>query len=188
LKKIFLTSTVVVLLDQISKVLVKTNMRLSEEHLVFGLDWFIIHFTENNGMAFGMEFGGEVGKILLSLFRIIIVLYGIKYLFKLNKSIFPKLLLVSIGLILGGAIGNIIDGAIYGLIFSESTFYSPAIFTLDGYGSFLQGKVVDMLYFPIISTTLNGSEFIFFRPVFNLADSAISIGVTLILIFYRKYF
>jgi len=163
-------------------------MRLGEEHLVFGLDWFIIHFTENNGMAFGMEFGGEVGKILLSLFRIIIVFYGVKYLFKLNKNTFPKLLLVSIGLILGGAIGNIIDGAIYGLIFSESTFISPAIFTLDGYGSFLQGKVVDMLYFPIINTTINGSEFIFFRPVFNLADSAISIGVIVILIFFRKYF
>ena len=176
------------LFDQISKILVKTNMRLGEEYHVFGLDWFIIHFTENNGMAFGLEFGGETGKILLSLFRITIVVFGINYLFKLNKSTFPKFLLIAIGLILGGAIGNIIDGAIYGLIFTESTFYTSAVFTLEGYGSFLQGKVVDMLYFPIIKFPINGGEFIFFRPIFNLADSAISIGVGTILIFYRKFF
>lgn len=176
------------LFDQISKILVKTNMKLGEEHHVFGLDWFIIHFTENNGMAFGLEFGGETGKILLSLFRITIVFFGINYLFKLNKSTFPKFLLIAIGLILGGAIGNIIDGAIYGLIFTESTFYTSAVFTLEGYGSFLQGKVVDMLYFPIIKFPINGGEFIFFRPIFNLADSAISIGVGTILIFYRKFF
>ena len=180
MKKIFFTSIFVVLFDQISKILVKTNMKLGEEHHVFGLDWFIIHFTENNGMAFGLEFGGETGKILLSLFRITIVFFGINYLFKLNKSTFPKFLLIAIGLILGGAI--------YGLIFTESTFYSSAVFTLEGYGSFLQGKVVDMLYFPIIKFPINGGEFIFFRPIFNLADSAISIGVGTILIFYRKFF
>ena len=116
------------------------------------------------------------------------MIFGINYLFKLNKSTFPKFLLIAIGLILGGAVGNIIDGTIYGLIFTDSTLYTSATFTLEGYGSFLQGKVVDMLYFPIIKTSINGSEFIFFRPIFNLADSAISIGMGTILIFYRKFF
>lgn len=188
MKKIFITSGIVLLVDQILKVWVKTNMTIGEEHIMFGLDWFRILFTENNGMAFGLELGGYIGKVFLSAFRIIIVFFGIKYLFSLKKDLFPNMLLISLGLILGGAIGNIVDGSIYGLIFTESTRESIASFSFHGYAPFLQGKVVDMLYFPIIETKINGGDFVFFRPVFNIADSAISIGVFLILIFYRRYF
>ena len=194
MKKIFLTAFIILLADQALKIWIKTNMVLGQEFQVF--DWFIIHFTENNGMAFGMEFGGITGKILLTLFRIIVVLLAISYLRKIISPNFQSGTLVAIGLIIGGAIGNIIDSSFYGLIFNESYNNIASFFPESGgYAPFLQGKVVDMFYFPIINShfpnwlpILGGEHFIFFRPVFNIADAGISVGIILILIFYQKDF
>ena len=170
----------VLLADQLIKIWVKTNMYLGQEFNIIG-KWFIIHFTENNGMAFGMEFGGEFGKLALSLFRIAAVGgigYGLHYLIK-HK--YHRGLILNVALIFSGALGNIIDSVFYGKIY--------------GYESWFHGRVVDMFYFPIAEGHFpswipiwGGDEFIFFRPVFNLADAAISVGVILILIFQKNYF
>lgn len=169
-------------------------MYLGQEFPVFG-NWFYIHFTENPGMAFGMEFGGEWGKLALSLFRIVAV-SGIGYvLFTLPKST-PTGLKVCGSLILAGAIGNIIDSAFYGVFFNDS-FNQLATFLPEegGYESFLHGRVVDMFWFPLFDGTFpdwfpfwGGEEFLFFRPVFNVADAAISVGIGLIFIFQKKFF
>ena len=169
-------------------------MVLGQEFQIF--DWFIIHFTENNGMAFGMEFGGYAGKTLLTLFRIIVVIFGIKYISNLAKNKLPNGALIALGLIIGGALGNIIDSVFYGLIFDES-YNNIASFIpkSGGYSTLLHGKVVDMFYFPLINShfpnwlpILGGDHFIFFRPVFNIADAGISVGIFMILLFYRKEF
>ena len=158
------------------------------------LDWFIIHFTENNGMAFGLEFGGFNGKLFLTLFRIIIVTVGIYYVRSIIKKTSSKGFLIALGLIIGGAIGNIIDSTFYGVLFNES-YNNIAEFLPEsgGYAPLLHGKVVDMLYFPLINSHFpdwfpffGGDHFVFFRPVFNLADSGISIGIFIILIFYHQ--
>lgn len=170
----------VLLADQALKTWIKTNMYLGQEFKILG-QWFIIHFTENNGMAFGMEFGGEFGKLALSLFRIAAVAgigYGLHYLIK-NK--YHRGLILNVALIFSGALGNIIDSVFYGKIY--------------GYETWFHGRVVDMLYFPIAEGHFpswipiwGGDEFVFFRPVFNLADAAISVGVIIILIFQKNYF
>lgn len=170
----------VLLADQLIKTWIKTNMYLGQEFNIIG-KWFIIHFTENNGMAFGMEFGGEFGKLALSLFRIAAVGgigYGLHYLIK-HK--YHRGLILNVALIFSGALGNIIDSVFYGKIY--------------GYETWFHGRVVDMFYFPIAEGHFpswipiwGGDEFIFFRPVFNLADAAISVGVILILIFQKNYF
>jgi len=169
-------------------------MFLGQEYVLF--NWFIIHFTENNGMAFGLEFGGYLGKKLLTLFRIIVVALGLKYIVSLNKEGFTNGVLIALGLIIGGAIGNIIDSSFYGLIFNDSYNNIASFFPESGgYSSFLHGKVVDMLYFPLINTHFpewfpfwGNEHFIFFRPVFNIADAGISIGIFMILLFYRNNF
>ena len=185
----------VLIIDQATKFWVKTNMEISEEIPVLG-EWFIIHFTENNGMAFGMEFAGEYGKLFLSLFRIVAVSLIGWYLFKLPKKGASLGLIISGSLIFAGAVGNIIDSAFYGIIFNDS-YYQVASFMPEegGYSSLLFGKVVDMLYFPLYEGILPewvpiwGNEyFIFFRPVFNIADSAITCGVTSLLLFHRNFF
>jgi signal peptidase II len=194
LRKIFLTAFILLLIDQILKVWVKTHMFLGQEYPIF--DWFIIHFTENNGMAFGIEFGGYTGKTLLTLFRIIVVAIGIKYVIPLVKKNISDGALVALGLIIGGAIGNIIDSSFYGLIFNDSYNNIASLFPdSGGYSSLLHGKVVDMLYFPLLNShypewlpILGGDHFIFFRPVFNIADAGISVGIFMILLFYRKEF
>jgi len=181
--------------DQVLKFWVKTNMMLGEEIPVFG-KWFIIHFVENNGMAFGFEFAGDYGKYFLSIFRIAAVTGIFWYLTRLWVRDVPIGFVVSVALILAGAIGNIIDSAFYGLIYNESYGQIATLFPEGGgYAPFLRGKVVDMFYFPLIQGHYPnwfpfkaGEQFIFFRPVFNIADSAISVGIFSILIFYRHIF
>ena len=184
----------VLLIDQISKIWVKTNMYLGQDIEVF--DWFIIHFTENPGMAFGMEFGGAYGKLALTLFRIVAVSAIAVYILRMCKKEVSVGMVISIALIFSGAIGNIIDSLFYGVIFSESRYEIATMFPPDGgYGSFFHGRVVDMLYFPIYNDELpswvpiwGGEHFIFFRPVFNIADTAISFGVGLVLLNQKKFF
>jgi|TARA_B100001094_G_scaffold78663_1_gene74946 signal peptidase II len=194
LKKVLTTALLLLVVDQLLKFWIKTNMFLGQEFKIF--DWFIIHFTENNGMAFGLEFGGDTGKIILSLFRIIVIVWGFSYITTLTKSKLPNGLLIALGLVFGGAIGNIIDGVFYGVLFNDSynqiAEFLPAV---GGYSTFLMGKVVDMFYFPIINTHFpnwlpffGGEHFIFFRPVFNIADAGISVGMFMLILFYRKHF
>ena len=205
----------VLLVDQLSKIYIKTNFVLSEEIRVFGLDWFRIHFLENNGMAWGKEFGGRSGKLFLTLFRLVAI-SGIGYwLYDAVKNNGHRLLIVAIALIFAGALGNIIDSVFYGIFFSDSyqkvaTFLPPE----GGYEDLFYGKVVDMLYFPIVDTMLpdwvpsigfdfpqwmplfGGSRFsifenrhfTFFDPVFNVADTAISTGVGILIVFNRAIF
>ena len=194
LSKPLTVTFLVLLIDQWSKIAVKTTMHLGDEFPVLG-NWFYIHFVENPGMAFGMEFGGDWGKLALSLFRIVAV-FGIGYyLFKLAKDA-HKGFRVCVALIFAGAIGNILDSAFYGLIFNES-FNQIATFMPEGggYASFLHGRVVDMFYFPLFDGFFpewfpiwGGEHFMFFRPVFNVADAAISIGIALIFIFNKRFF
>lgn len=184
---------IVLIIDQIIKIWVKTTMHLGEEFNVVG-NWFIIHFVENNGMAFGMEMGGSIGKLLLSAFRIIAVCAIGWYLFKLCKRENNTMLIVCISLVLAGALGNIVDSVFYGIIFNSSIGQVAAIFPPEGgYGTWLHGRVVDMFYFPLIEGRFpdwiplwGGESFVFFRPVFNFADAAISVGIALLLIFQRE--
>lgn len=194
-RHIFLIIILILLADQILKFWIKTNMALGDEFRILG-DWFIIHFVENNGMAFGFEFAGEYGKMFLSIFRIIAVTAIGWYLAVQVKKDHPFGFLVSVALIFTGALGNIIDSVFYGMIFDHS-YGQVATFLPEGggYGTFLHGKVVDMFYFPIITGTYpdwfpfwGGQELIFFRPVFNIADSSITIGIFAILLFYRHQF
>jgi signal peptidase II len=196
LKKSFLVVFIVLFIDQALKLWIKTNMTLGQEFHVAG-NWFIIHFTENNGMAFGLQFAGGYGKLALSLFRIFAVGFLVWYIFRLAKSNTSFGVIFCFSLILAGAMGNIFDSALYGMLFSESTYFDVARFlpVEGGYSTFLHGKVVDMFYFPILEGNypqwlpiLGGDHFIFFRPVFNVADSAITTGVLSLLIFQRKFF
>jgi signal peptidase II len=196
LKKSLLVVFIVLLIDQALKIWIKTNMTLGQEFHVAG-NWFIIHFTENNGMAFGMQFAGGYGKLALSLFRIFAVGFLVWYIVHLSRKKTSFGVILCFSLILAGAIGNIIDSALYGILFSESTYFDVARFlpAEGGYSSFLHGKVVDMFYFPIIVGNYpswvpfwGGQDFEFFRPVFNVADSAITTGVLSLLVFQRNFF
>ncbi|WP_462317704.1 lipoprotein signal peptidase [Marinilabilia sp.] len=185
----------ILIIDQALKIWVKTNMMLGDEFSVFG-NWFYIHFVENNGMAFGMELGGDFGKIFLSIFRIVAVVGIVWYLIKLARKDAPTGLIVSVSMVLAGALGNIIDSAFYGMIFNHSYSQIASLFPDGGgYAPFLHGRVVDMFYFPLFSGVypdwlpfLGGQEFIFFRPVFNIADSSITMGILSILIFQKHFF
>ncbi len=199
--KLTILVIIVLLIDQISKIWIKTNMGLGEEINIFGLDWARIHFVENEGMAFGITLGGSGswGKLALSIFRIIAVTFLIYYIRLLIQAKASFGLLCCFALILAGAIGNILDSAFYGLIFSETPFHTGGVAEMfpeeGGYAGFLYGKVVDMLYFPMFRGTFPewfpfwaGEPFLFFRPVFNVADTAITIGVLSLLIFHRSFF
>jgi signal peptidase II len=178
--KPFLVAVFIILADQIIKTWVRAHMFLGEEIHLLG-NRGMLHYTENNGMAFGMEFGGELGKLALTLFRIgavVAIGYGLVYLIK-HK--YHRGLIMNVALIFAGALGNIIDSTFYGIMYH----YAPLF----------HGRVVDMFYFPLLSGNFpswvpiwGGQDYVFFRPVFNLADSAISVGVILILIYQKHYF
>jgi signal peptidase II len=190
-----LFAIVLLILDQIVKIYIKTNMTLGEEFNVLG-SWFRIHFIENNGMAFGMELGGKTGKVFLTLFRIVAVCGIGWYISTLIKEKAPKGVIISFILIFAGAMGNIIDCLFYGIIFNDSMGQIATLLPeMGGYSSLLHGKVVDMLYFPLYEGFLpdwfpfwDNKHVIFFRPIFNIADSYISIGVFMIILFYRRFF
>ncbi len=184
----------VLVVDQTLKFWVKTHMSMDQEIIVFQ-NWFRIHFLENPGMAYGLEFGGNFGKILLTLFRLVAVVLGFRLMSKLVKQQYSNGLLVFGSLILAGAAGNLIDSMFYGMIFSDSNYYQVAQFLPKGggYGTFLHGRVVDMLYFHLYDDVLptwvpfsGGKHFIFFAPIFNVADASISVGVIAILLFQKR--
>ena len=195
-KLILLSSCIIVifiLLDQILKFWVKTHMTLGEHIPVLG-DWFYLYFIENEGMAFGLSFGQNIGKMLLTLGRVVIVAFLIYYLFRIIKKEKADWIVVTVlSLIISGAIGNIIDSLFYGIIFSESTAFTPASLFPEngGYAPVLFGKVVDMFYFPLFIIPewfpLWGGEY-FFPAIFNLADSCVTVGIVLALIFYKRIF
>lgn len=185
----------ILLIDQLSKWYVKTHFMLGESHRVFS--WFYIHFTENPGMAFGLTLSdGELGKMILSVLRIIAAIVIGWYIYKLILANEKIVYIVALSFVWAGAVGNIIDSLFYGIIYSSSEGQLAQLFPPEGgYGSFLHGNVVDMFYFPIIEGHFpswfpfwGGEPFVFFQPVFNVADASITTGVILILIFYKKIF
>jgi len=180
--------------DQTLKILVKTNMTLYQQIPIFG-NWGILHFVENNGMAFGMALPGSLGKILLTSFRLLASVAIGFYLRHLIRVKAHSGLVIALSMVLAGALGNIIDSMFYGMIFSSSSPVQAASMfpEVGGYAPLMQGKVVDMFYFPLIkgnypSWFRGGSNFIFFRPVFNIADSSISVAVAIILFQQKKFF
>jgi signal peptidase II len=198
-KQIILLILAILLIDQGSKFYIKLNYYTGEEHNVLGT-WFRLHFVENEGMAWGWKFGGEFGKIALTLFRLVAVIWGSFLIRNFIRQKQHKGFLICAALIYAGALGNLIDSLFYGLIFEASNPFTQNVATLfpagGGYAGLFHGKVVDMLYFPIITNShyptwipiVGGEEFEFFRPVFNVADMAISIGVIAILIFQNTFF
>jgi signal peptidase II len=198
LRQVSILIILILIADQAIKYYIKTSYYSNEEHKIIG-NWFRLHFVENKGMAWGWEFGGEFGKIMLTLFRLFAVFFGVYYLRKIVREKQHKGFIICVALIFAGAVGNLIDSLFYGLIYTESpeqlTTVAKLVAPGKGYGSFLHGKVVDMFYFPIfngewpkwLQPTL-GERFEFFSPVFNLADAAISLGVITILIFQNRFF
>lgn len=177
----------VILIDQVSKIYVKTHFYNGEEVNVIG-HWFRLHFLENPGMAFGMQFSKtEAGKLILTSFRLIAVIAGFVALKKLEVKGYGRGVMVCGALILAGALGNLIDSLFYGLIFTESSFHVAQLVPWGkGYGPLFHGRVVDMLYFPLFRTRIGGREFEFFEPVFNIADAAITIGVLTLVVFQKR--
>lgn len=190
----------ILLVDQTIKIYIKTHFFIGHEINVLGLNWFKLHFVENEGMAWGWKMGGDWGKVALTLFRLVAVVAGVFIIRDfIRKNYHPGFIYCS-ALIFAGALGNLLDSMFYGLMFNNSDPYVQNIAKLfpkeGGYASFLHGKVVDMLYFPIISHVhypswfpfWAGEEFEFFRPVFNIADASISVGVIAILLFQNRFF
>lgn len=194
-KKSIIFIILILIIDQILKIWVKTHMHIGQEIHLFG-NRGMLHFIENNGMAFGMEMGGKPGKFILSIFRIVAISGIGWFLASLVRKKANLGLILAVSAIMAGAIGNIIDSAFYGMIFNESYNMPAVLFPAEGgYSSFLHGRVVDMFYFPVINThwpawspVKAGETLIFFRPVFNIADSAITCGVISIILFQKRMF
>ena len=199
LKKSILLLAVILLVDQLSKVYIKTHFVLGESVTVF--NWFKILFIENEGAAWGTKLSDifpisdELGKLILTVFRLFAIL-GIGYwLYDTIQKKASKTLIVAVSLIFAGALGNIIDSVFYGIIFDDSFNQVATLFAQDPYGTIFHGKVVDMLYFPLVDTTwpdwvpvVGGNNFRFFEPVFNIADTTISTGVGILIVFNKKAF
>ncbi len=190
----------ILIADQSLKIFIKTHYYLGEEHYLVPMGkWFRLHFVENEGMAWGWQFGGNFGKLILTLFRLVAVILGTFYLRSIIKKEYTKGFIVCASLIYAGAAGNLLDSMFYGLIFNDSNLFMQNVAHMvpfgTGYAGFLHGKVVDMLYFPIITNThfpswipfWGGQDFEFFRPVFNISDASISVGVIVLLLWQKKF-
>lgn len=194
LRSSILIILLIIIADQALKIWIKTGYPLGHVKDVFGLPWFKLYFIENPGMAWGWEIGGDWGKMMLTLFRLAAVIFGSWYLGRIVKLKYSTGFIVCASLIYAGALGNLIDSMFYGLIFEDSTYTHVAkMFPAHGYAGFLHGKVVDMLYFPMVHSTfpkwlpfVGGNEFEFFSPIFNIADASISIGVLTLLVFQKR--
>ena len=205
MKKVHLVVIIALILlaDQALKIYVKTNFLLDTDHKMAG-EWFSLYFVENPGMAYGLKYGGVWGKMALTIFRLVAVIFGTWYLGSIIKKGYTRGFIICAALVYAGALGNLIDSCFYGLIFDKGMQYNPltedydkysglATFAKQGYAKFLQGNVVDMLHFPIIKGTFptwfpiwSGERFVFFNPIFNIADAAISTGIISIIVFQKK--
>lgn len=196
--KVVLIIALIVIADQALKIYIKTNYHIGESHNIIG-EWFRLYFIENEGMAYGWKFGGQWGKIFLTVFRMGAVVFGVFYIRNIIRKKMHPGFIFCVALIFAGALGNLIDSMFYGLIFEYSspvTMNVAHIFPQVGYAGFLHGNVVDMLYFPIIRNAIipswvpvwGGSDFEFFSPIFNIADASISIGIITILLFQKRFF
>ncbi|MBD0296623.1 MAG: lipoprotein signal peptidase [Flavisolibacter sp.] len=186
----------IIVADQAIKIWIKTHFPFGHVTNILGLPWAKLYFIENPGMAWGMELGGEWGKMILTLFRLAAVIFGTWYLGRIVRHKYSRGFIVCAALIYAGALGNLIDSMFYGLIFEETTYSHVArIFPPNGgYAGFLHGRVVDMLYFPMVHSRfpqwmpfIGGHEFEFFSPIFNIADASISVGVITLLLFQKRF-
>jgi signal peptidase II len=196
LRNVAIIIALIIIADQVLKIWIKTTYPYGNTG-VTGLNWFQLYFIENKGMAWGWEFGGSWGKMLLTLFRLAAVIFGTWYLGRIVKQKYTKGFIVCASLIYAGALGNLLDSMFYGMLFEESSYsHVSKMFPPEGgYAGFLHGRVVDMLYFPIIDTKLpgwvpfiGGNDFEFFSPIFNIADASISTGVITLLVFQKRFF
>ncbi len=195
LRSAVLLILLIIIVDQSLKIWIKTNYPFGHVMNLFGMPWARLYFIENEGMAWGWKFGGEWGKMILTLFRLIAVLFGSWYLTKIVKQKYSRGFIICAALIYAGALGNLLDSMFYGLLFEETTYSHVArMFPPHGYAGFLHGRVVDMLYFPMVHANfpkwlpvIGGEDFEFFSPIFNIADASISIGVITLLLFQKRF-
>jgi signal peptidase II len=197
-RNIFLIICLIVIADQVLKIYVKTHYHPGESHPVLG-GWFRLYFIENEGMAYGWKLGGGLGKMMLTLFRLAAVIFGVFYLKRIIEKKYHRGYIICVALVFAGALGNLIDSMFYGLIFDSNSFDNSAVanlFPKKGYAEFLHGNVVDMLYLPLVHVDklpgwipfFGGKPFSFFNYIFNIADASVSVGVITILFFKKRFF